>query len=493
MATKAKLKEVVDEDVVSRQREILDLVSDIDSIANINAITFGKEPRLHTSLLCLDLILGGGLAPGMYTLLGPEQSAKTTAAIHMIAASVDQKVDLRVLWDAEGSTSSSTDYVSNIFETVGVKKASVETVFGIRNDTGWTMPPLVHIKDDYEGAKFFNWLHALQKKLPDKRFANGKWWYVFDNDKDPAKLKEKLARLKYVVDKKMTSENNGIWVEAEDGRLQAIILLDSWPSLTPPSMDEEEGDNSIAVQARFFSKQLPRIKGALRAKRIALVGINQLRINPMARFGNPETEPGGQALQFWSDARLRLFPNALSSAPFNPKPGPNAKENERKFETEPSVTGRGFDVYRYISVKTIKNKLSIPTRTTWMRIWVSDGNSDARGYDPVFDAFYYLYQTGQVSGKKSAMYLQLDGMEPAKKTCSWLEFKTLILGSKEQQKEIFEHIGMKPVNIRKGCISQIRRGRGEEMYVEQIVGASEGNVKSIDQEAADSKSKDNEV
>lgn len=461
---KVKTKEVEDASDPSRTEELLQMVDYLDKVANINAVTFGKESRLNTSLLCLDLILGGGLAPGMYTLLGPEQSAKTTAAIHMIAGSVDQRVDLRVLWDAEGSTSSSTDYVANIFENVGVKKASVETVFGVRTDKGWSVPPLVHLKDDYEGDKFFNWVHALQKRLPDKRYQDGRWWYVYDDAKDPAKVKERISKLGLVIDKKMTAVNNGLWVEAEDSRLQAIILLDSWPSLTPPTMDEEEGDNSIAVQARFFSKQLPRIKGALRAKRIALVGVNQLRINPMQRYGNPETEPGGQALKFWSDVRLRLFPNALSSAPFAPK-------GEGMFETEPSVTHEGNDVYRYISVKTIKNKLSLPTRKTWMRIWVSDANGDARGYDPVFDCYYYLYQTGQVSGKKSAILLQLSGMEPAKKTLTWLQFKTLILGDRDEKLGLFKHIGMTPVNLRKGCVVQIRKGQAEEMYIECAKGA----------------------
>jgi RecA/RadA recombinase len=425
----------------------------------------------------MDLMLGGGIAPAMTTFLGPEQSAKTTLAITMMAASVDQRVDMRVHWDAEGSTSSSIDYVANIFDTVGVKKATTDTVFGVRGKDGWEIPPMVFIKDDYEGRKFFDWFHGLQKKLPDKRYEDGRWWYVYDDAKDVMKVKAHIAKLGLTIDAKMTAKNPGIWVEAEDSRLQAIVLIDSWVSLVPPSMDEEEGDNSLAVQARFFSKELPRIKGALRAKRIALLGINQLRLNPMQRYGSPETEPGGQALRFWSDQRFRLFPNALSSAPYNPKPDPNMKDG--RFESEPSVTGKGVDTYRYISVKTIKNKLSLPTASTWLRLWVSDGEGNARGYDPVFDLVHYLMQTGQATGKRSAIRLQIDGLEPASKALSWLEFKTMVLGDKEARREVFAKIGMRPVDLRKGCVNQLRSGRGKELFVEQVQAAA-ANKKSDD-------------
>lgn len=465
--TKLKKRKASEDDANSsgREHEILDLVGTLDQAAKVSAITFGQEQRMHTGLVCMDLMLGGGICPNMYTWVGPEQSAKTTLAITMLAASVDQKVDLRLLWDAEGSSSSSTDYIANIFETVGVKKATADTVFGVRTENGWDIAPLVHLKDDYEGQKFFDWMHGLQKRLPDKRYEAGRWWYVYDDAKDVTKVKARIEKLGLKIDSKMTSANPGIWVPAEDGRLQAVVLLDSWPALVPPSMDEEEGDNSLALNARFFSKQLPRIKGALRAKRIALLSINQLRINPMQRYGSPETEPGGQALKFLSDCRLRLFPNAISSAPFNPK------SDDGRLEREPSVTGEGYDTYRYISVKTLKNKLSIPNRTTWLRLWVEDSEGNARGYDPVFDTFYYLIQTGQVTGKRSAMTLHLQGMDEAKKAINWQEFKTLILGTKEQQADVWNKMKLKPVNIRRGCINQCRKGVGESLYIEQVKAA----------------------
>lgn len=911
-----------DTEFASREAELADLITEINKITHVNKVSLSSENRVSSGLLCQNLILGGGIAPGMYTFYGPEQSAKTTGAITVLGASIAEKVDLRVLWDAENSTGSSTDYVSNIFETMNVK-ASVEQIFDGDQENGKL--PLVIYRDDYEAEKVFNWIHALQKRLPDKRFEDDRWWYVYDETKaNKEKVKE--------YDKRMSkAQGSGLWVPAQDGRLQAIILLDSYPSLVPSKQDEDEGDNSIAVQARMFSKQIPRIKGAMRAKRIALIGINQLRINPMARFGNPETEPGGQALKFFcmtgdtlmltdkgmmtaqevfderknlpkicgasglesptifdqtglsktitlstvngsvvsgkpghrvqilnqgsftprwatleelhansalkryarvaikvganvfpktstplrflptkqtsvsikaripksitpdlawaigfmvgdgyvrdghvsvvsasmdclekwkrvvkaefgidlpvehkhqkgktytagfysaevgeflafiglgnrsshtkevpwairqgtrsvqaaflaghhdsdcfttmskklfeqvnfmllnfgivatsfngkdnywnhglendsqsyvnrsrntkgvvksltpafrpniynpylgkleevlkphrvnafrvdrmdktlaktadydlnskhsgkigvlyettsvyrgeatkavelfqklnrprkflrqdtvafedaaemrklvpslktsqerekalkslglyedllsnsraqgivwvpiqstscmntrqmtydgnmpvthtivtggivshnSDVRLRFFPRALSGVPFNPK-------GENNLEREPSVTGDGEDVYRYIHVSAVKNKLSIPGRQTWLRIWISDGEGLARGYCPVWDSFYYLSQTGQVSGKRSSMKLNVSGLGEATKSLTWMQFKTLILGTKEERAAICARIGYKAVDLRKGLFNQLKKGVGEQLYI----------------------------
>ena len=478
--TKAK-KAKTPADLDRKAQDMLDLVSELDKVAGVTAVTIGDEGRMHTGLLCMDLMLGGGIAPNMYIFVGPEQSAKTTLSITMMAASVDQRVDLRAHWDAEGSTSSSMSYVANIFQTVGVKNADAETVFGIRDEKGWVAPPIVHLKDDNEGKKFFDWLYALQKRLPDKRFSDGRWWYVFDDSKDPTKVKARIAAMDMTVDTVMSSKNTGLWVPAKDGRLQAIILLDSWPALLPPTMDDDEGDNSIAVQARFFSKEILRVKGSFRSKRIALLSVNQLRKNPMARFGNPETEPGGEAIKYYSDCRLRLWPNALSTAPYSPKP--SDIEDKKFLEQEPSVTGEGFDFYRYIKVNTIKNKLSIPNRKTWLRLWVEDCNGEARGFDPVFDLFHYLIETGQASGdRKKGIWLHLDGIDAATKALKWIEFKTLVLGEKEAVKEIFERIGMKPVNLRKGCMNQLRRGEGERLFVEQVRERMTSGRKTKDEE-----------
>jgi len=432
--------------------DMLALLSDLEQVVKINSISLGSEDRMSTGMLALDLILGGGVCPGMYTMVGPEQSAKTTAAITMLAASVSQKVDLRTLWDAENSSGSSIDYLTNIFQTVGAN-VTVENLFGVRKDGKYVVPPVVYYQDDPSSDTFFNWLHGLEKRLPDKRMADGTWWYVYE---DNPKIKAKLGD---AVDKMMSrKQNSGLWIPAPDGRLQAIVLIDSFPSLLPSSMDEDEADNSIAVQARMFSKQLPRVKGTLRAKRIALVGINQLSVNPMARFSNPEVEKGGSSLKYFSDVRLRMFPRS-SGQPYNPK-------IEKAHEMEASLWGPGEDRYRYIHVSTLKNKLSVPGRETWLRLVVRDGSGLARGFDPVWDTFHYLMETGQASGKRNQMKLAVKGLPEAEKSITWMEFKSLIIGSAEQRKAVADKIGWpKAPDIRKGCFAQVRKGVAEDLYV----------------------------
>lgn len=437
-------------------KETLDLLHDIEGVVKINAVAMTHEDRHSTGLLGLDLMMGSGVAPGMYVFVGPEQSAKTTAAITIMGASgADTDIKVKALFDAEGSTGNSADYVSNIFETQGFK-IPAEEVFGVRDATGkgWRIPPTVYYQDISEGETIFNWIYALAKRLPDKRFSKNRWWYVYENSTEN---KKKWAD---VADKTQGQGQEGLWVPAKNGALQAMILLDSLPAILADALDDDEASNALAVDARMFSKHLKRIKGSFRRKRIALIAINQLRTNPGARFSDPRYEPGGNAVAFFSDVRFWLTPRALSGVPFNPK-------GDKGEEVEPSVNG-GEDRYRYIHCGLKKNKLSSHVKETWMRLWVADSNGEGRGYDPVWDTFYYLYSTGQLEGKKSSIKLNVAKVGEALKAITWLEFKTLILGNKDQWEPIYKKIGYKTINLRAGCFNQMKKGKGTDLYFAKI-------------------------
>lgn len=435
--------------------DYMSMVTDLEKVVKIQSVTLGREDRLSTGLLCADLLYGkGGIAPGMHTMAGPEQSAKTTFALWVLAHSLAQSVGLRVLWDAENSSGSSVDYVESIFEQAGHQIES-STIFGVKKDGKYVIEPKVYYRDEGEMDTFFDWLAGLLRRLPDKRYEEGRWWYIYEGSK------ENKAKFKSQLDYKMTTKNNAVYIPAPDGSLQAVVLLDSWPSLLPESMDSDDPKVGVALQAREFSKHLPRVKGKLRAKRVALLGINQLREKPMVMYGETMYEPGGQALRFNSDTRIWINPRALSGVPFRPK-------GKGQIEEEESIGG-GTDVYRYVHVKARKNKLSVPGLESWFRIWVRDENGRARGFCPVWDTFYALHLTGQVSGKRSAMRLNIQGMGEAKKTISWLQFKHLILGTKEDQAKIYKYIGYeRPIKLREGLFRMSKKGVLESLFLDNM-------------------------
>lgn len=191
------------------------------------------------------------------------------------------------------SGGSDPQYLGNVLRTLGVKE-KIEDVFGAKDRDGkWVVRPRVNYRDDATGETFFNWLNGVERRLPDKKLVSGQWWYIFEDNK--------TNRAKYgdLIDQKMTRQSgSGLFVPARNGDLQGLVLVDSWAAMNPESMDDDDSNNALAVRARMFSAHLPRVKGRLRSKRIALLGVNQLRSIPMAMYGPKEDEPGGTALKF---------------------------------------------------------------------------------------------------------------------------------------------------------------------------------------------------
>jgi len=413
-------------------------------------------PPMSTGILALDLLMGGGIRPAWFTMFGPEQSCKTTGAITIMAAALKNKVPIVALADYEGSTRNSRPYVSSILKHSGLK-LSAKDIFGKKDPTTgkWQTAPLVRYRAETIGEKFFDYLADLLRTLPDKKFIAGKWWLVFDD------TKQNKAKIGSHANPSMAKKyGKGLWVEAEDGTMQALVLVDSYPAMNPSSNDEDDANNSLALQARMFSKHLPRVKGRMASKMVAVVGINQLRAVPMAMYGPKEAEPGGVALRFNSDVRIKWTP-MKTGVPFNPK-----FDTEDYLEQERSVVAEGKDRYRYIRIAAIKNKLWNPGRKAWIRLWVTDATGSANGFDPFFDTVHYLKETGQLTNKnRKVMLLNLDEMGKAKKTCDWLTLKTWVLGTTEEKKAICKTLGFeKAFDLRRFCFSQMAKGRGEDLY-----------------------------
>lgn len=448
--------------------EVAKKMSDADTLDDVVPMSTGS--------LTLDLIMGGGIRPAMYTNFGPEQSAKTTGALLVMASAIKQGVPIVSLRDFEGSTGNSVPYVMSILHTSGIKLTK-EQLFGKKDPkTGkWTVAPRVRYSSNTMGVSFFNWFAAILRRLPDKKLLEGEWYLVYDETDKEAK-----AKFGEFANNSMPKKyGKGLYLKAPDPGLQGVVIVDSYPNMNPTSKDEDEQDNSLAAQARMFSKNLPRVKGYLVSKKVALIGINQLRDVPMAMYGPKEQEPGGKALRFNSDVRLRWYPRALSAIPMWPK-----ASKKGGYEVERSTSG-GVDKYKYMHVKAAKNKLSEPEREGFIRLWTKDSDGVAHGIDPVFDTLYYLRTTGQLEGKKRlALTLKWNG-EKNKRVITWDDLKLWILGSKEDMVKMSKKAGMsKPMNLRSACFRQMASGKGEELY-KAVETAGEKSGKNSDDEESE--------
>lgn len=450
------------------------LESDIDAMEKrfgLTAMSVSEgEDRLSTGLLQIDLQLAGGLLPGgWYTFFGGEQSAKTTLATTVLGSIVtDAEFKGRgMLFDYEGSFQA--DYAENMWRYMNKGKAiSAQNVFGVPDENGeWVIKPRVRYYAPNVGNDFFNAIARLEKVLPDVIQIDGKFYLIYEN----TKANQKALKGKY--DTKYFQKHNKFKLRAANGGPQAVVLVDSYPAMLPEAGDEkDEGDKSLASQARMFSDGIKRIKGAMRRKRIIILGINQLRAVPMAMYGPTETEPGGNALKFFSDARLKQTSISI----------PHGKG---QMEEEDALDG-GTDIYRYIKTKSFKNKLGGPQQhESIQRIRVADSNGEASGYCRVWDCFKYLQSTGQVAGSGKQNTVKFIGTPFEGKKVTWLEFKALIEGDAALIKKGCSKLGVKPVRLYEWCRKQLRSGKGYKLMMENLKAKNMKKAEPISDEVDD--------
>lgn len=460
-----------------------DKLDEIEKSIGVSESTLDPtEVRLSTGSLMQDLVLGGGITAGWYTNFGQEQCCKTTDAVQILISALNSNVPILGYYDYEGSAE--PNYIENNMKAQGVK-ADVKSIFGVRDEkTGkYLIAPRVRYRTEGVAEKFFDYIAKLQRMLPDKKKIGEQWYYIYDSKTADGKIhKANTALVGKHYDQAYFRKTGKYRIPAPDGSLQALILVDSYPGMLPETQDVDDPNNAVATQARMFSNQLKRVKGRMKSKRMAVIGINQLRLRPMQQMGNPEYETCGEALKLYSDVRMKFTSRALSGV--SKYLGEGVK-GEGMIESEPSVIHKkGEDQYRYIHIRGHKNKLSRPYLQTYMRLWITDPKGQSYGFDPVWDTFLYLKETGQLVGKRRKLTIKMEKHE-AERAIDWLDFKRLILLPAKDTKGIFEYMKLKPFNLREACFKQIRSRRGIELYYDWLSGDKEDS-KGSDSDAGTS-------
>jgi len=118
-----------------------------------------------------------------------------------------------------------------------------------------------------------------------------------------------------------------------------IIVFDSLAAMIPKiEIDDPLEQMQMAPMARMMSKALRKL--TFLNRKTLIIFINQLRVNPGARYGNPEYTPGGRSLKFYASLRVEVRKGDWIF---------DAKDKKKK-------------VGQIIKFKVVKNKTAIPLR-----------------------------------------------------------------------------------------------------------------------------------
>ena len=127
------------------------------------------------------------------------------------------------------------------------------------------------------------------------------------------------------------------YVAGDEGRPRATVLfvIDSLAAMLPEDIHESDDKNPMGAAAKLHGEGMQMIKAKLGRKNCTLICTNQIREKPGVMYGNPEYEPGGQAVKFYPDLKIRI---SSVGKPW---------------------TERGRQL-KYSNVRTIKNKQFVP-------------------------------------------------------------------------------------------------------------------------------------
>ena len=427
--------------------------------------------RLSFGLLVYDLLSGGGMVPGTQVQVsGLEGAAKSTLCVHAFGQALKVKIPILDWRDPENAVNGKN--IRNI-----IKREVAEIFQGPTRVAGYYPEQGLEL--------FYNSVRNTMKNLPDKLWdaERKRWFFVFDSDQHgrqmmaAAGFKSPEGSKKKPYDQQKFQETGRLWVPCDNPYPQGFIIADSYPAFIPDDDDEkDDGSAAMALDARAFSKNIKRIAGRMKRKGFILLGVNQIRLRPGQTHVNPEYEPGGEALKFYSSLRFQQRKVAVPQG--LPKGTADNGDQTTEFSTEKSVYGKTrTDNYVYINVRNTKNKFGTPFGRAKMRILFNDGRGRMMGFDPVWDTLEYLRRTGRATGTFNKGFKfnvpELDEKIKgfSKRTWTYMEFKLLILAEAFGESKLIERVEKelkcRPV-VRKFLFAEVANPKRVDAIMEAV-------------------------
>ncbi len=360
---------------------------------------------LPTGILHLDLMMGGGFAPGKISVeYGPEQSGKSSRLFTAITATLTNNI-LPIVEDAESALNAG--YVDRILRRrTGCK---LEDLVGLQDDKGnWVKPPFMRYYQETVAQTVFRRIKRSLDLFPDVlEDRSGNFFKIWRDKSGDITRREEY-----------------------DGSPQAAYFVDSAAALVPESVEDNDEANAMAAMARVFAWGFPLIKARIAAKRVTLFFTNQVRSRPGQSMGDPKYMPGGATFAHNNDYRGYAEPRH----PKAKEMAMDAKSGEN-FSREKSING-GEDKYHYQRVRSEKNKQFTPRRTALMRTRMEHDGKTGDGICETFDCFQYLRSTAQLTKRGEKMTLNIEPTKSGGKvpdilgangtTIDWHKFKMLV-------------------------------------------------------------------
>jgi RecA/RadA recombinase len=395
---------------LSAMEGLLDVNKFLDEKAHSQGLMFttmDPEQRvsngLSTGIHSFDLITGGGYASARFSYLyGDTGSGKSTVCYHGMKSALDHSI-ITVVNDHEASMDPT--YLGHI----GI---NMDEVCGRRNKKGvWEVTPKLRYSMGTTAEATFKFMNTVMKGLPDKiqmwdpKTEENRYFVI-----DPGyEYKPTWAHMTKGI-------KDGKVIEVGDYSPQMMFVTDSLKAMLPDARDEDIENDSVAMQARCFSNMFPLVKSLLGRKNCIYLATNHMTTNPLQKFGNPESEPGGKAVQFYPDLKMKMHVNRA----------------QNKIIEEPSVGG-GIDRYLLGKVTVLKNKSGPCFRSIEYRLWIEHDGGPGSGIDPVWDVFTFLGACGLLDQPTKTTYgIRLEGWET--RSFTWKKFKEMILTHEDGQK-----------------------------------------------------------